>query len=165
MALSFRLATEADLPALLELRLAVDADQQRRFGDDRWSTTINERSVARALKSSRVVVGVKRGRIVGTARMETKKPWAIDLEYFTPACKAVYLHDVDVHPELQRSGIGRGLMDQVTTVARKWPVDAVRLDAYDGPSGGGPFYAKCGFRELGRTVYRGVPLVYFERIL
>jgi len=41
----------------------------------------------------------------------------------------------------------------------------VRLDAYDGPSGGGPFYAKCGFRELGRTVYRGVPLVYFERIL
>lgn len=165
MALSFRLATEADLPALLELRLAVDADQQRRFGDDRWSTTINERSVARALKSSRVVVGVKRGRIVGTARMETKKPWAIDLEYFTPVGKAVYLHDVDVHPELQRSGIGLRLMDQVTTVARKWPVDAVRLDAYDGPSGGGPFYAKCGFRELGRTVYRGVPLVYFERIL
>jgi len=51
---------------------------------------------------------VKRGRIVGTARMETKKPWAIDLEYFTPVGKAVYLHDVDVHPELQRSGIGFG---------------------------------------------------------
>jgi hypothetical protein len=26
--------------------------------------------------------------------METKKPWAIDLEYFTPVGKAVYLHDV-----------------------------------------------------------------------
>ena len=165
MALTLRLATERDLPALLELRLAVDADQQRRFGDDRWSTTINERSVARALKSSRVVVGVKRGRIVGTARMETKKPWAIDLEYFTPVSKAVYLHDVDVHPDQQRSGIGRQLMERVKTVATEWPVDAIRLDAYDGDAGGGPFYAKCGFRELGRTVYRGVPLVYFELIL
>jgi hypothetical protein len=35
-----------------------------------------------------------------------------------------------------------------------------RVDAYDGPSGGGPFYKKCGFTEVGRTVYRGVPLVY-----
>jgi len=41
-------------------------------------------------------------------------------------------------------------------------VDAIRVDAYDGPSGGGPFYVKCGFTEVGRTVYRGVPLVYYE---
>ena len=165
MALSFRLATEADLPALLELRLAVGADQERRFGDERWTTTISERSVARAFKSSRIVVASKRGRIVATTRMETKKPWAIDLAYFTAVCKAVYLHDVDVLPELQRSGIGRQLMEHVKTIARTWPVDAIRLDAYDGRSGAGPFYRKCGFRELGSTVYRGVPLVYFELIL
>jgi hypothetical protein len=51
MAVSFRLATEADIPALLKLRLAIDADQARRFGDERWSTTITEKSVARGLKS------------------------------------------------------------------------------------------------------------------
>jgi hypothetical protein len=44
-------------------------------------------------------------------------------------------------------------------------LDAIRLDAYDGPSGGGPFYKKCGFTELGRAVYRGVPLVYFEFVV
>ena len=32
MALSFRFATEADIPALLDLQLAVDADQEQRFG-------------------------------------------------------------------------------------------------------------------------------------
>jgi hypothetical protein len=41
----------------------------------------------------------------------------------------------------------------------------IRLDAYDGPAGAGGFYAKRGFREVGRVVYRGTPLVYFERIL
>ena len=164
-ALSFRFATEADIPALVELQLAIDADQAERFGDERYATTISERSVARGLKSSRIVVATRRGRIVGTARMETKKPWAIDLKYFTPACKAVYLHNVDVRPELQRSGIGRQLIERVKVVAKEWPVDAVRLDAYDGPAGAAPFYTKCGFKKMGHAVCRGVPLVYFELVL
>jgi GNAT superfamily N-acetyltransferase len=165
MALSFRFATESDIPALLKLRLAVDADQARRFGEDRWSTTINEKSVARGLKSSRVLLATRHGRIIGTLRMATKKPWAIDLRYFTPVLKAVYLHDVDVDPLRQRSGIGRQLIERAKVVAREWPVGAIRLDAYDGSSGGGPFYRKCGFTEVGRAVYRGVPLVYFECVL
>jgi GNAT superfamily N-acetyltransferase len=162
MAISFQFAIEADIAALLKLRLAVDADQARRFGDDRWWTTISEKSVARGLKSSRVLVARRRGLIIGALRMETKKPWAIDLRYFTPVRRAVYLHDVNVEPGLQRSGIGRKLVARAKTVARKWLVDAIRLDAYDGAAGGGPFYKKCGFTEVGRTVYRGVPLVYFE---
>ena len=164
MALSFRFAVESDIAALLTMRLAVDADQARRFGDDRWSTTINEKSVARGLRSSRVLTANQRGRIVGALRMETKKPWAVDLKYFTPGCKTVYLHDVNVEPRLQRSGIGRQLIERANA-ARAWPVDAIRVDAYDGPSGAGPFYCKCGFTEVGHTVYRRVPLVYFELVL
>jgi GNAT superfamily N-acetyltransferase len=164
-ALSFRLATEADIQALLALRLAIDADQAERFGADRYATTLSEKSVARSLKSSRTLVATRLGRIVGTVRMETKKPWAIDLSYFTPVSQAVYLHNVDVHPELQRSGIGRELLDRTKTMAKDWPVDAIRLDAYDGPSGAGPFYKKYGFKKLGHTVYRGVPLAYYEFVL
>ena len=74
MALSFRFATEADIPALVKLRLAVDADQELRFGKNRWSTSISERSVARGLRSSRVLVATHHGRIIGALRMETKKP-------------------------------------------------------------------------------------------
>jgi GNAT superfamily N-acetyltransferase len=162
---TIRFATEADIPELLQLRLSVDADQARRFGNDRWSTTINEKSVARGLKSSRVLIARRDGLIMGTLRMETKKPWAIDLTHFTPVASAVYLHDVDVDPRVQRSGVGRELMERAKAVAKEWPVEAIRLDAYDGPSGGGPFYEKCRFTEVGRKVYRRVPLVYFEFLL
>jgi GNAT superfamily N-acetyltransferase len=165
MALSFAFATKADIPALLKLRLAVDADQEKRFGTNRWSTTITTKSVARAIKSSRVLLATRQRRVIGTLRMETKKPWAVDLKYFTPVAKAVYLHDVNVEPVLQRSGVGRRLIERAKAVAREWPADAIRLDAYDGPSGGGPFYERCGFTEVGRTVYRSVPLVYFECVL
>jgi len=165
MALVFRFATKSDIPALLELRLAVDAEQQRRFGNNRWTTTITEKSIARGLKSSRVLIARRGRRIVATLRMEMKKPWATDLGYFTPVVKAIYLHDVDVSPPLQRSGVGRRLIERAKAVARAWPVDAIRVDAYDGAAGAGPFYGKCGFTELGRTVYRSVPLVYYEFVL
>jgi hypothetical protein len=36
---------------------------------------------------------------------------------------------------------------------------------FDGEAGAGAFYAKCGFREVGRVVYRNVPLIYFEMLL
>jgi GNAT superfamily N-acetyltransferase len=98
-------------------------------------------------------------------RMETKKPWAIDLQYFTPVGKAVYLHDVNVLPELQRGGAGRRLMERVESAAREWPVDAIRVDTYDGDAGAGPFYAKCGFAEVRRAVYRSVPLACYELVL
>jgi hypothetical protein len=58
----------------------VDADQARRFGTHRWSTTISAKSVARGLKSSRVLIARLRGRLVGSAKMETKKSWALDLK-------------------------------------------------------------------------------------
>jgi hypothetical protein len=45
------------------------------------------------------------------------------------------------------------------------PADAIRLDAYDAQAGAGPFYTKCGYRELAHVVYKNNPLIYFERIL
>ena len=165
MTLTLEFATETDIQELVHLRCLVDADQARRYGNDRWSTTINEKSVARGLKGSRVLIARQGEQVVGTLRMETKKPWAIDLSYFTPVKSAVYLRTAEVDPRVQRSGLGRRLIEHAKVVAREWPVEAIRLDAYNGASGGGPFYTKCGFAEVGRAVYRGVPLIYFELVL
>jgi hypothetical protein len=32
-------------------------------------------------------------------------------------------------------------------------------------AGAGPFYASCGWIEVGRAKYRNTPLVYFEHLL
>jgi GNAT superfamily N-acetyltransferase len=66
-----------------------------------------------------------------------------------------------VQPALQRRGIGRRLLDYSAEVARDWPAEAIRLDAYDADAGAGGFYAHCGYREAGRVTYRGTPLVYY----
>jgi len=97
--------------------------------------------------------------------LQTKKPWAIDLAYFGSARRPLYLVDMAVAPNVQGQGIGRYLIEEAAAVARAWPSDTIRLDAYDAAVGAGGFYAKCGFMEVGRKTYRGVPLVYFELIL
>ena len=66
---------------------------------------------------------------------------------------------------IERSGIGRLLLEEAKTIARRRPADAIRLDAYDAPAGAGGFYVKCGFREAGRSTCQGIPLIYFELLL
>jgi GNAT superfamily N-acetyltransferase len=70
-----------------------------------------------------------------------------------------------VHPEFQRKGVGRLLMKEAEAQARAWPADAIRLDAFDADAGAGPFYSKCGYREVARVTYKKDPLVYFELVL
>jgi GNAT superfamily N-acetyltransferase len=124
-----------------------------------------EDAALRDLRTSRVLVARRGAEIVGTARLEAKKPWAIDVAYFTPVAQPVYLHDLAVDPAAQGRGVGRRLVEAAEALARRWPSDAIRLDAYDHAAGAGAFYLACGFREVGRVSYRGTPLVYFERVL
>ena len=162
---SVQTATEADAPALAAIRNAVAADLTLRYGHGRWSSATTEQSVLRGMKDARVLVARRDGLVVGVLRLETKKPWAIDKNYFVPATRPLYLLDMAVDPAVQRQGIGRRLLEESLAVAKALPADSIRLDAYDHAAGAGGFYARCGFKEVGRVTYHGTPLVYYELIL
>jgi ribosomal protein S18 acetylase RimI-like enzyme len=98
-------------------------------------------------------------------RLATKKPWAIDVDYFTPVQRPLYLTGMAVSVAHQGQGLGSMALEDACTIAEEWPSEAVRLDAYDTGAGAGGFYARCGFTERGRVVYKGDPLVYYERLL
>jgi GNAT superfamily N-acetyltransferase len=115
------------------------------------------------MRYSRVLLARKGKSIIGTLHLPTKKPWAIDVSYFTPVKNVLYLTHMAVIPTMQRQGIGRRLLEEAVKQARDWPANAIRLDAFDG--GAGAFYAQCGFREVGRVIYRKAPLIYFELVL
>jgi GNAT superfamily N-acetyltransferase len=165
MNLKFTQATPDDAPALAALHTAVADDFTRRFGPGFWSHAASERGVLFQMRHARVLVARRGKTIVATLRLANKKPWAIDVAYFTPVKKAIYLTGMAVAPKLQRQGIGRRLMVHAIAEAKSWPADAIRLDAYDAAIGAGGFYASCGFRETARVVYKKNPLIYFELVL
>ena len=157
-------AEESDAAEIAALRTAVAEDLTIRHGRGHWSFGASDAGVLRGIRTSRVVVARVRGRIAGTLRLATKKPWAIDTQYFAHVDRPLYLLDMAVHPRRQRQGIGKLMLDAASEIARNWPAGAIRLDAYDHAAGAGDFYRKCGYREVGRVVYRGVPLIYFEQL-
>ena len=165
MKLSFSVATRTDATVLAALHCAVADDLTKRYGRGPWSWRTTEKGVLFGMRRSRVIVARKGKTIVGTLHLPTKKPWAIDVSYFTPVAKALYLISMAVLPAMQRQGIGRQLIKEAAKQARAWPANAIRLDAVDAEAGAGAFYAKCGFREVGRVVYRKAPLIYFELVL
>jgi GNAT superfamily N-acetyltransferase len=163
--LTFMLAVEADADEVAALRTAAADHLTARFGRGHWSHPATARSVLHSMRHARLVTARFRGSMVALARVATKKPWAIDVAYFTPCRRPLYLTDMVVAPRHQRKGVGRQCVEEVVRVARSWPGDALRLDAYDAPAGAGAFYAGCGFRECGRVTYRATPLVYYEMLL
>jgi GNAT superfamily N-acetyltransferase len=169
MKLDFEAATDSDAGEVAALHLAVAEDLSRRFREGPWASGQTEKGVLLNLqkpKFSRILIArVNRRRIVATLRLATKKPWAIDTAYFNSVRRPLYLTGMAVHPDFQRKGVGRLLLKETEAVARAWPADAIRLDAYDAEAGAGAFYSKSGFREAARVTYRGCPLVYFELVL
>jgi GNAT superfamily N-acetyltransferase len=163
--LTFTQAQSADAKEIAVLRTAVAERLTADFGPGHWSSPATERGVLAALRNSRLLLAREGARLAGTLRLATKKPWAIDQSCFSPSLRPLYLSDMAVAPDRQRSGIGRRCLAEAMAIARAWPADAIRLDAYDAPAGAGAFYAKCGYREVGWVRYRGTPLIYFELLL
>ena len=153
------------MEAVVVLRAAVAHDLTRRHGHGHWSCVASDRSVLRDIRTSQVLLAFSGNRAVATARLATRRPWAIDPKYFTPCRKPLYLTDMAVTPDMQGCGVGRRCLAQARITALEWPAHAIRLDAYDGPAGAGGFYAKCGFAERGRVSYRTTSLIYFELVL
>jgi GNAT superfamily N-acetyltransferase len=159
------LGTANDAAALAALHTAVAEELTRVHGHGIWSTKTSEKGVVLAIRTSRVLVAREGTEIVATLRLATKKPWAIDTGYFSPCARPLYLTGMAVSPARQRQGLGRKCLEAATQVARDWPADAVRLDAFDAAAGAGGFYARCGWSEVGRTVYRNTPLIYYEFLI
>ena len=164
-AVRFRDATSDDVAAIAGLQNAAAGGLTARYGAGPWSALVTERGAALEQRHARVRVGREGRQVVTVLRLATRKPWAIDVGYFTSVERPLYLTGMAVSVAHQRQGLGRLALEDALAIARAWPADAIRLDAFDAEAGAGGFYARCGFAERGRTVYKGNPLVYFERLL
>ncbi len=163
MLLTMRAALVNDVLHILRVRNSAARALTQQFGDGPWTRESTERGALNGLRHSRIILAFENNIPVGTYRITTHKPWAIDRAFFTPVLRPLYLTDMAVAASHQRAGVGRALIAHAEAIARAHPAQAIWLDAYDADAGAGLFYAKCGFRECGRTVYRGAPLVYYEK--
>ncbi len=155
--------SESDADAIAALRVAVADRLTAIHGKGPWSLAGTAKSVHRALLYDGLFVLRRGNSVLATLILTTRKPWAIDTQYFAPARRPLYITSMAVDPAWQQRGIGRSCLADVDRLAGIHSADALRLDAFDAPAGAGPFYEKCGYREVKRVSYRQMPLIYYER--
>jgi GNAT superfamily N-acetyltransferase len=165
MQVTLEAASPDDAAEVARLRNEVAADLTRRHGKGHWSYFSTENGIRSNMKRARLFVAWHGGRIVATLTLQTKKPWAIDRKYFANVKRPLYLLAMAVAADLHGQGIGRQCLRETQAIARRWPADAIFLDAYDAAAGAGEFYRKCGYEEVGRVTYRGTPLIYYQMLL
>jgi GNAT superfamily N-acetyltransferase len=161
---SFRQATSEDAPDLADLHTEVADHLTATHGPGPWSIKSSEK-VLYAMRISRVFVAREGSEIIASLRLVTKKPWAIDTSYFTPCRGPLYLLAMAVVPTRQRQGVGRRCLEEARRIAKAWPADSIRLDAFAAEGGAGGFYARCGYTEVGRVSYKNTPLIYYEALI
>jgi|ERR1043166_6121661 predicted N-acetyltransferase YhbS len=111
MHVTIELATTDDAPALAALHTAVAEDLTARYGHGPWSSKTSEKGVLYAMRISKVFVARDGNEIIGTLRLATKKPWAIDTSYFAICKKPLYLLAMAVAPPRQKQGLGRRCLE------------------------------------------------------
>ena len=162
MHISFLPGTTDDATELAALHTEVAAHLTAIHGHGPWSTKTSINGALYAMRTSQVILARVGSAMVASFRLTTKKPWAIDTSYFSPCSKPLYLLALAVTPPKQHQGIGSLCLKEAKKIAKAFPSDAIRLDTYDAKAGSGHFYKLCGYTEVGRASYRGVPLIYYE---
>jgi GNAT superfamily N-acetyltransferase len=165
MRVRLQVATPEDASDLVSLCAAANQHLTAQYGKGPWSSGLTEKGVLYRMRIARVLIARHRHRAIATLTLSTRKPWAIDTRYFSSSSRPLYLTSMAVGPDLQRKGIGRLCLEEARRITAEWPGDAIRLDAWDADAGAGDFYRACGFREVGRAIYRTAPLIYFEMLL
>src|ERR1700741_4176544 len=101
MRLRFRNATLKDVAVIAAIQNSVAGALTARFGEGHWSNLASERSAELAQRHAVVRLGYAGKRVLTVLRLATRKPWAIDVAYFTPVKRPLYLTGMAVsvaHP-------------------------------------------------------------------
>jgi GNAT superfamily N-acetyltransferase len=165
MPLKLVLASADDIPGLVAMRARVSQNLAKKFGVGFWAGMPTEGGERFLMRIGQVYIARYRGRLIATLALTTRKPWSINVENFRASAKPLYLRAMAVDPARQGNGLGRQCIAEVQRIAAEMGRDVIRLDAFDCAAGAAEFYRKCGFAEVARVVYKGVPLIDFEMVL
>ena len=144
-----RRAKISEIPDILNITKACAAHMIAK-GIYQWNAhypnpTLFEKDIER----NELYVLVLDGKLCGTVVLST----LMDAEYEpvqwqTKKGNNIYVHRLSVHPQLQKKGFARQLMDFAENHARDHNYDSVRLDTFSQNKRNQKFYKTRGYRKL-----------------
>lgn len=159
-------ATEADLPALVQLTAACIA-KMRSEGIEQWDEVYPaESDLRRDIAAGSVWVLRNSGEIIGCMTLDTTLDprWA-DIPWKHTTAPIAAVHRVMVAPSHQGRGLARGLMTFAEAEAKRQDFKAIRLDSFLQNPTSMALYEKLGYTKAGTAKMRKGVFTGFEKNL
>ena len=152
MEIAVRPATVADVPALHRLRVEAEEWLASR-GIEQWGRGwLPEPAIRSQVDDGQWHVGVTAsGDVVGGLRLL----WADEEVWQGDHAFAAYVHGLTIDRRHAGSGVGARLLAWAQEQARAAGAPMLRLDCVESNAGLRAYYARLGFREVGRRDFDG----------
>lgn len=136
---------------------------------DQWNEDYPTREVFLSDLSVGTLFGIEQDdKILGIITVnEEQSPEYEELSWEGPNDNVAVIHRLVVHPQYQRQGLARILMDFAEDHAKKGGYDSIRLDAYSKNPRALRLYEQRGYKKIGKVMFpeRNSPFFCYELIL
>lgn len=143
----FRKATYADLPALKSAFAAITRKMNQNgfmFWDDRYPYEVFSTDIAQ----ERLYLWIEKDTVVSAFALCRDSSGEKAVQWESPDAPALYLYRFAVHPDYERRGIARAMLQKVREVARGMGADYLRLFVVDSNLPALALYTADGFSRV-----------------
>ncbi len=153
MNIEIALATETEIDELEDLYNDLNDFLAKGTNYPGWKKGIYpvRETATEGVKQGNLYVAKHGGLLAGTVILNHKPDpayqnahWAFESDY----SDVLVIHTFAVHPDFQRYGVGRALLDFSFELGKKTQTKAVRLDVYEGNAPAIRLYERCGFHYV-----------------
>lgn len=163
MRLKLQLAEMEDAESVAALRNAASDDLTFKLGKGWWTSHTTTAVALHDLRNAELHVVLHRGEIIASLVLAKQPSRTLDAKYFSGIKRPSFLSSLTVAPELQRQGYGRACLAEAAKLARRAKAGAIFADIFDHPNAGpGPFFVKCGYREIARGKHRDATSICYQ---
>jgi ribosomal protein S18 acetylase RimI-like enzyme len=156
-------AQPSHLDRVMEI-IALCVRQMQAAGSDQWDEIYPSRAILDTeIPGGSLYLLLDAGEAIGAIVLnETQTPEYDELTWRRE--KPLVVHRLCVHPDRQKAGAARILMDFAETAAAQRGYDSIRLDTYTGNPRAAALYERRGYRIAGYVRFRRrkLPFVCFE---
>jgi ribosomal protein S18 acetylase RimI-like enzyme len=158
----------ADAPGVMQI-IALCIAQMRAQGIYQWDEIYPSlQIVEEGTRTASLFVIRQEGHCVASVCLNEVQPEQYhSLPWRCAQGRALVIHRLCVHPEWQRRGTGRHLMDFTENFAREQGFSCIRLDCYTGNPRALALYVQRGYQRIGQAYFprRELPFDCFEKTM
>ncbi|MFT4848007.1 MAG: ribosomal protein S18 acetylase RimI-like enzyme [Sediminicola sp.] len=149
-----RIAKLTEIEQIMEITQAC-ANKMISEGVFQWNNLYpNKEAFQKDIARNELYVLLSESSLIGCIVISSKKDQVYsEIDWLTKDSTHYYIHRLAIHPDFQKMGFAKQLMNFAEALAKKNKITSIRLDTFSQNHGNQKFYENRGYNRLGHIFF------------